>query len=98
MARRDSINPNKGVLVGNKVSHSNRKTKRTFAPNLQKFTFNSDVLGVKLNFKAVPSSMRTILKYDNLDSFLLQTKNSKLAPEALSVKKRIIKASSAKKS
>ena len=60
MARRDSINPDKGVLVGNKVSHSNRKTKRTFAPNLQKFTFTSEVLEQKISFKAVPSTMKTI--------------------------------------
>lgn len=26
---------NKGVMSGNKVSHSNRKTKRTWAPNIQ---------------------------------------------------------------
>ncbi|MBO8167832.1 MAG: 50S ribosomal protein L28 [Thermoanaerobacteraceae bacterium] len=26
----------KGVVTGNKVSHSNIKTKRTWAPNLQK--------------------------------------------------------------
>jgi len=96
MARRDNINPKKGVLVGNKVSHSNRKTKRTFAPNLQKFTFSSDILGTKLSFKAVPSTMRTILKFDNIDTFLLQTKDNKLAPRALFIKKRILKASSKK--
>ncbi|MGI6174812.1 MAG: 50S ribosomal protein L28 [Christensenellales bacterium] len=27
---------NKGVASGNKVSHSNRKTRRTWAPNLQR--------------------------------------------------------------
>ena len=98
MARRDSINPDKGVLVGNKVSHSNRKTKRTFAPNLQKFTFTSEVLEQKISFKAVPSTMKTILKHDGLDSYLLNTKNSKLATEALILKKRIIKSSSKKQS
>ncbi|MCX7768721.1 MAG: 50S ribosomal protein L28 [Flavobacteriales bacterium] len=29
----------KGILRGNNVSHSNRKTKRIFKPNLQKKTF-----------------------------------------------------------
>lgn len=29
----------KGILRGNLVSHSNRKTKRIFKPNLQKKTF-----------------------------------------------------------
>ncbi len=27
---------NKGVMSGNKVSHSNRKTRREWAPNIQK--------------------------------------------------------------
>ena len=32
----------KGQTAGNNVSHSNRKTKRTFAPNVQKVTFSKD--------------------------------------------------------
>lgn len=27
---------NKGVMSGNKVSHSNRKTRRSWAPNIQR--------------------------------------------------------------
>ncbi|MFH0802363.1 MAG: 50S ribosomal protein L28 [bacterium] len=32
----------KGPLTGNQVSHSNRKTKRRWLPNLQKTTINVD--------------------------------------------------------
>ena len=32
----------KGQTAGNNVSHSNRKTKRTFAPNVQKVTYSKD--------------------------------------------------------
>ncbi len=32
----------KGRTAGNNVSHSNRKTKRTFAPNVQKVTYEKD--------------------------------------------------------
>jgi len=32
---------------GNKVSHSNRKTKRTFLLNLHKVTLTSDILNKK---------------------------------------------------
>ena len=33
---------NKGVMSGNKVSHSNRKTKRSFKANVQKVSFVKD--------------------------------------------------------
>ena len=39
------------VQSGHNVSHSNRKTKRRFLPNLKNVAFKSDVLGVKLNCK-----------------------------------------------
>ena len=32
----------KGQVAGNNVSHSNRKTKRTFAANVQKVTYKKD--------------------------------------------------------
>ena len=32
----------KGVVYGNNVSHSNRKTRRTFAANVQKVSFVKD--------------------------------------------------------
>ena len=32
----------KGQVAGNNVSHSNRKTKRTFAANVQKVTYKQD--------------------------------------------------------
>ena len=92
MSRKDNINLKKGVMVGNNVSHSNRKTRRTFAPNLQSFTFGSEILGLKFKFKSAPSTMCTVLKFDGLDNFLLGTKSSKLASEALTVKKKILKA------
>ena len=32
----------KGQVAGNNVSHSNRKTKRTFSANVQKVTYKQD--------------------------------------------------------
>ncbi len=32
----------KGQVAGNNVSHSNRKTKRTFAANVQKVTYKAN--------------------------------------------------------
>lgn len=52
----------KKVIVGHKVSHSNIKTKRTFAPNLQdrKFFVPSENKWVTLRVSA--AGMRTINK------------------------------------
>ena len=52
----------KHVITGNKVSHSNRKTRRTFAPNLQdrKFFIVEENKWVSLRVSA--AGMRTINK------------------------------------
>ncbi|MCO6481713.1 MAG: 50S ribosomal protein L28 [Flavobacteriales bacterium] len=52
----------KQVITGNKVSHSNRKTRRTFAPNLQdrKYFIPEENRTVTLRVSA--AGMRTISK------------------------------------
>ncbi len=52
----------KSVMVGNNVSHSNRKTKRKFYPNLftKKFFVPEDDMYVTLKVSA--SALRTISK------------------------------------
>ncbi|HQV51452.1 MAG: 50S ribosomal protein L28 [Flavobacteriales bacterium] len=52
----------KHVITGNKVSHSNRKTRRTFAPNLQdrKYFVAEENKWIKLRVSA--AGMRTINK------------------------------------
>lgn len=52
----------KHVITGNKVSHSNRKTRRTFAPNLQdkKYFLPEENKWVTLRVSA--AGMRTINK------------------------------------
>lgn len=52
----------KKVMVGNKVSHSNRKTKRTFLPNLfkKKFYLASEDRWITLRVSA--NGLRTIDK------------------------------------
>ena len=69
-------------MSGHNVSHSNRKTKRRFLPNLNKLSFKSDALGVKLNFKIASSTLRTINKYGNIDNFLVNYRFNKLSAEA----------------
>ncbi|MBF0440507.1 MAG: 50S ribosomal protein L28 [Oligoflexales bacterium] len=52
----------KGVLSGNRVSHSNRRTKHKFYPNLQKKRFWSAELGRFVSLKVSTSAIRTIDK------------------------------------
>jgi large subunit ribosomal protein L28 len=52
----------KGPLFGHKVSHSNRKTKRKFLPNLQKKNFFVPELNEWINIKVSTSALRTINK------------------------------------
>lgn len=91
MTRKCQIDAKKIVSVGRNVSHSNRKTKRKFYPNIQRYSLMSNTLGYFVKFKATPSSVRTIEYKHGLDNFLLKTCNSKLSPEAQRIKKRIKK-------
>ena len=52
----------KRTIVGNKVSHSNRKTKRTFQPNLQTKRFYLEGEKKWITLKVTTSGMRTINK------------------------------------
>ena len=76
-------------MSGNKVSHSNRKTKRRFLPNLKLITFFSDTLGANLNLKVATSTLRTINKYGNIDNFLVQFRFNKLSEKAQSLRIKI---------
>jgi large subunit ribosomal protein L28 len=94
MARKCPVT-GKGVQVGHNVSHSNRKTKRRFLPNLQKLSLLSDTLGpVRLRLSA--SAIRTIEFKGGLDAFLKGTTDAKLSPEIRRVKRRILSAASAR--
>lgn len=92
MSRRCEIT-GKGVMTGNNVSHAKNKTRRRFLPNVQNVTFLSDVLG-KVRLKVSTRAVRTIEKSGGLDAYLKGTSNLKLPAEALTVKKRLLKASS----
>lgn len=83
---------NVGPMSGNNVSHSNRKTKRRFLPNLNKLSFKSEALGVKLNFRIASSTLRTINKYGDIDNFLINYRFNKLSVEAQSYRSTIKKA------
>jgi large subunit ribosomal protein L28 len=80
------------VSSGNNVSHSNRRTRRTFAPNLQNVTLLSDALGERVRLRVSTRALRTVQKVGGLDAFLLGTDDAKLPPEAIAVKRRVRRA------
>ena len=91
MSRRCQIN-GKGVLTGNNVSHANNKTRRRFLPNLQISSMLSDSLGLDVRMRLSTRAIRTVEHNGGIDAFLLGTSNRKLPPEAMTVKRRILRA------
>jgi large subunit ribosomal protein L28 len=87
MARRCPIT-GKGALVGNNVSHSNRKTKRRFLPNLQAISLLSDAIGA-VRLRLSTNAIRTIEHNGGVDAFLKSTPDRKLSPEIRRLKRRI---------
>jgi large subunit ribosomal protein L28 len=81
----------KKALVGHKVSHSNRKTKRRFLPNLVNVTIQSDALarGVRLRISA--NALKTVDHRGGLDAFLVKAKADDLSPKALEIKRQVEK-------
>lgn len=90
MSRRCDLT-GKGVQAGNNVSHSNRKTRRRFLPNLRQTTVVSDALGA-VSLRVSANALRTIDHKGGLDNYLLGTADSKLPQEALVLKRRLKKA------
>ena len=87
---------NKGVMSGNLVSHSNRKTKRRFLPNLQVASVLSEALGHSVRLRLTPRALRTIEHNGGIDSYLTGTSNLKLSPEMQALKRRVVKAKAAR--
>jgi large subunit ribosomal protein L28 len=85
----------KRPITGNKVSHSNIKTKRRFLPNLLDVTVHSDAMGQSYGARISANALRTIDKRGGLDAFLAKAKDDELSPKMLKVKKEIAKRAAA---
>ena len=77
--------------IGHKVSHSNRKTKRRFLPNLLNVTMMSDALGRSIRMRVSANAFRTVDHRGGLDAFLMQSKDGELSERALELKRQIKK-------
>lgn len=94
MARRCELT-GKGALVGHKVSHSNRKTKRRFLPNLVQVTLISDALNRSVRLRVSANGLRSVEHRGGLDAFLLKAAEGELSPTARDLKREISKKLSA---
>jgi large subunit ribosomal protein L28 len=90
MARRCELT-GKARLIGNRVSHSNRKTKRRFLPNLLNVTLMSDVLNRSVRLRISANALKTVDHRGGFDAFLLKANDSELSPRVLDLKRAVVK-------
>ena len=90
MSRRCELTA-KGVQVGHKVSHSNRKTKRRFLPNLCNVTMISEVLGRSVRLRVSTNAIKSVDHNGGLDAFLIKAHADSLSPKAVDLKRQIVK-------
>ena len=81
----------KAPLTGHKVSHSNRKTKRRFLPNLVNVTLTSEMLEQSVRLRISANALRTVDHRGGLDAFLAKAKEVDLSPKALDLKRQLVK-------
>lgn len=79
------------VQVGNKVSHSNIKTKTRFLPNLCQVTLISDALQRSVRLRVAAAALRSVEHRGGLDAFLAKESDANLSQGALILKREILK-------
>ena len=90
MSRRCELT-GKAVQTGNLVSHSNRKTRTRFLPNLCNVTLISDTLGRSVRLRVSTNALKSVDHRGGLDAFLLKANAGDLSPKAVELKRQIEK-------
>ena len=90
MSRRCELT-GKAVQSGNKVSHSNRKTRTRFLPNLVQVTLISDALGRSVRLRVAAAAVRSVEHRGGLDNFLVKASDAELSSGAVALKREIVK-------
>jgi large subunit ribosomal protein L28 len=90
MARRCELT-GKAVLVGNKVSHANNRSKRRFLPNLNPVTLISEALGESVRLRITPHALRTVEQHGGLDNYLVKADDADLSVKARRLKRAVTK-------
>ena len=90
MSRRCELT-GKAVQTGNLVSHSNRKTRTRFLPNLVNVSLISDSLKRSVRLRVAAAALRSVEHRGGLDAFLLKACDAELSADALKLKREIVK-------
>jgi large subunit ribosomal protein L28 len=90
MSRRCELT-GKGVQSGHLVSHSNRKTKTRFLPNLVNVTLASEALARSVRLRISAAALRSVEHRGGLDAFLAKAKDDELSLNARRLKREIEK-------
>ncbi|MFT4096913.1 MAG: 50S ribosomal protein L28 [Rhodoblastus sp.] len=90
MSRRCELT-GKAVQTGNLVSHSNRKTRTRFLPNLCNVTLQSEALGRPVRLRIAAAALRSVEHRGGIDAFLLKARDVELSINARAIKREIVK-------
>jgi len=90
MSRRCELT-GKAVQTGNLVSHSNRKTRTRFLPNLCNVTLISDALGRSVRLRVAAAALRSVEHRGGLDAFLMKAREEDLSQNVKALRREIIK-------
>lgn len=90
MSRRCELT-GKAVQTGNLVSHSNRKTRTRFLPNLCNVTLISDTLQRPVRLRIAAATLRSVEHRGGLDAFLAKARDEELSQNARTIKREIAK-------
>ena len=79
------------VMSGNNVSHSKRRTRRKWKPNVQTKRLRSDILDEDVRIRITTGALRTVKKYGGLDNYILNMPEKKFGDSdfALQLKRRM---------
>ena len=79
-----------GPMVGNRVSHSNVKSKRRFLPALNPASVRSDALGQTFRLRISNAALRTLDFRGGLDPFLMKAPDDDLSARVLKIKRQLM--------
>jgi large subunit ribosomal protein L28 len=77
--------------IGHLVSHSNIKTKRSFAPNLVNVTLQSETLGRSFKLRITAAALRSVDHIGGLDAFLQKASETTLSLRAARIRRDLKK-------
>ncbi len=80
-----------GVLYGNKVSHSQRKTRRCFKPNLKVMRYMSELTGQEYKLSVNAKCIRSVEKAGGFDLYMINISADLLSDKAQMIQRKIVK-------